>query len=1219
MESSDDEGEMVPSDVSDYEFISVDNESISFATLPVEWNKGEMHERKQEQIFLSGKTDNGLRKIYKQVIAWRFDLSLDKPEISVLSLEGYWIKLLKPRKPFEDIIRTVVITVHFLHYVKWNPQRSQEALWGHLNKSFSNFERRPSEDDLGDHFWLITEAVKRDEVLANSKLLNTFLEEKPVKRKILNEVVKPSFIVDDVDEDDNEEGLDKTDENENDDESDEDDCFDSVCAICDNGGNLYICDGKCMRSFHATVEDGEESQCESLCFTNEELEVMKDVSFYCKNCEYKQHQCFACGKLGSSDESSGPEVFCCVNGACGFFYHPYCVAKLLHPEDEAAAEEHQQKIAAGEKFACPAHRCHVCKELEVRSIKELQFAVCRRCPRAYHRKCLPREIALDTDVELEPGLVQRAWEDLIPNRVLIYCLDHKIVPGIFTPVRNHIKFPGPQREKKEKIPLEYSKKKNQLKERGFTMDDTAATKSFSGPLKGMNKVSSSSKQGELSRRRSTAGSSSKMRTATTMTNRGQLKEPASDEREMSLGDKLYTTFYAMDSGLVKSSKGGSVYGELETTQKVKPTARRVSSSFNLDADMKKRIFKLMKDASSSLTLDQVKGNHKSPSTHTQYSRFYADNVTLGKVDGSVQSLRAALKKLEGGGSIQDAKMVCGNDLLVQMLRWKEKMRVYLSPFLYGMRYTSFGRHFTKLDKLKEIVDMLHWYIQDGDMLVDFCCGSNDFSCLMKKKLDYMGKRCSFKNYDILQAKNDFNFEPRDWMSVRPDELPDGSQLIMGLNPPFGVNAALANKFINKALEFKPKLIILIVPRETERLDVKESRYDLVWEDDQMFAGKSFYLPGSVDVFDKHIEDWNVNAPILYLWSNPTWTSKHKAIAEQHGHLSGGPNKCKLEENTDFDKSSVIKSDDPVNTENPEQQDMVMSSSQEDLPLENRGTEGDMDNTSKKNKTKGYPNNLGGKRKRKKRSNSMSLEDKSARKRLASRHVSPLVTDRVSFETSSPKRLENPPQAHSGMHQQLDRMNFSTYHQPYAAAAGAGAGAGAAYSCVETADDVARRYNLNGEGPPHPGMTAGRQAYSPSPSPRPDYGFRGPANNSFPYRSSSSYLGGEMIEGNDSWGQRIVSNAGRGFPYSFGQVNRATANPGYSETNTSAMQRYAARLDVPNHGQMSNMVNGPPLNEATGGIYHRRGPRPASHVSSLGFAPGPCRPYSQHDSSGWLNE
>lgn len=39
---------------------------------------------------------------------------------------------------------------------------------------------------------------------------------------------------------------------------------------------------------------------------------------------------------------------------------------------------------------------------------------------------------------------------------------------------------------------------------------------------------------------------------------------------------------------------------------------------------------------------------------------------------------------------------------------------------------------------------------------------------------------------------------------------------MGLNPPFGVKASLANKFIDKALTFKPKLVILIVPKETKR-------------------------------------------------------------------------------------------------------------------------------------------------------------------------------------------------------------------------------------------------------------------------------------------------------------------------------------------------------------------------------------------------------------------
>jgi hypothetical protein len=39
---------------------------------------------------------------------------------------------------------------------------------------------------------------------------------------------------------------------------------------------------------------------------------------------------------------------------------------------------------------------------------------------------------------------------------------------------------------------------------------------------------------------------------------------------------------------------------------------------------------------------------------------------------------------------------------------------------------------------------------------------------------------------------------------------------MGLNPPFGVRGALANQFVNHALKFKPKLLVLIAPKETAR-------------------------------------------------------------------------------------------------------------------------------------------------------------------------------------------------------------------------------------------------------------------------------------------------------------------------------------------------------------------------------------------------------------------
>lgn len=37
-------------------------------------------------------------------------------------------------------------------------------------------------------------------------------------------------------------------------------------------------------------------------------------------------------------------------------------------------------------------------------------------------------------------------------------------------------------------------------------------------------------------------------------------------------------------------------------------------------------------------------------------------------------------------------------------------------------------------------------------VVDFCCGANDFSILMKEKLDSAGKKCNFKNFDIIQPK-----------------------------------------------------------------------------------------------------------------------------------------------------------------------------------------------------------------------------------------------------------------------------------------------------------------------------------------------------------------------------------------------------------------------------------------------------------------------------------
>lgn len=1227
MASSDDEGEAPPRAVGIYEFVDGEDEPISFAELPIQWKKVETPDGKQKQIFLRGSFDKGLQKIYKQVVAWKFDLSNEKPEISVLTKENYWIRLLNPRKAFENIIRTILITVHCLHFVKRNPGTSHKALWDHLGKVFSLFEPKPSENDLIDHVSLIDEAVKRDATLAKSKLLVGFLEEKPTKRKTFSEDIgttsKSDFIVDD----------DLIGENEDDMSDEEDNCFDSVCAICDNGGTLLCCEGKCIRSFHPTVEDGADSECSSLGYTHAELEALKNIDFYCKNCEYKQHQCFACGELGSSDESSGAEVFRCVNGACGHFYHPGCVAKLLHKGNEAAAAELQRKIATGEQFACPLHKCHVCKELEVKSDRKLQFAVCRRCPRAYHRKCLPSEIAFEDEDE---NIVQRAWEGLIPNRILIYCLEHDIDEDLCTPVRNHIKFPGSEQKNKKKQPLEaYGKQKEVTKQRNLALEDAAGKKSAAKPSKGVENLSSAVKQGYLSQKKgdklSGQLSFKKQKVASNNSCPEKPNESTVPEDRISLGEQLFARFYSTDLDSVKSRKVERVDGEEELSQKLR--TQGTNNLLNLDAETKKRMLAMMKDASSSVTLKEIIDKHKAPSTHIHSSKYAVDrNLTLGKVEGSVEAVRAALHKMEAG-CVTDAKSVCGTDLLYQVMKWKDKLKVYLSPFLYGMRYTSFGRHFTKLDKLKEIVDILHWYVKDGDMVVDTCCGSNDFSCLMKEKLDEMGKTCSYRNYDIVQTKNDFNFEKRDWMEVQPKELPPGSKLIMGLNPPFGVNASLANKFIDKALQFKPKLLILIVPQETQRLDKKDLPYDLIWENDQMLAGKSFYLPGSVDVNDKQMEDWNVNAPPLYLWSHPDWTPKHKDIAQQHGHLSKDQKKSSLQEPrlenvsdapgglNNLDEYPVHQGDDRNlgnRREHREQEARVATSHNEELPHDSSVTEGDRNHGHLKNQFEGNSEEFRGKRKRKRR-RGMSLEDKSTGKHSVSCQPYPNVDGGRLSDHRSPKSPERHTHMDVGMEDDKHSGgNSFSVSRSYSQTRHGG----------NLDDDLVRKYRLHSE-EPFPSLINRR-----SHTPNPEYGFR-TSDPSLGYPRGTtdihSYRSYEMeMYGRDvtihsnvnlpgrhdhphSWTPNYTPNPGPGYHPTYGQP-APSGNSTYGGMNTSTMQRYAPRLDELNHRRINHVRSGQPLPDMSG-VFRP----PVLRPGSLGFVPGPHHQFPEQNSSGWLNE
>ena len=202
MASSDEEGEIVPCFVNNYWFENDKEEFVPLSSLTLLWSISEINCSLETKIFLRGTADDGLQKIHKQITGWKFELSYNRPEISVLSKDRNWITLQRPRKCFESTIRTVLVTISWVHFVKWNPEEPGISIWSKIMKDFrhafslvlcvflishipihslmtclfcSSFDVMPSENDVLDHVWLIREAAKRDEDLAKSKVCTPVL------------------------------------------------------------------------------------------------------------------------------------------------------------------------------------------------------------------------------------------------------------------------------------------------------------------------------------------------------------------------------------------------------------------------------------------------------------------------------------------------------------------------------------------------------------------------------------------------------------------------------------------------------------------------------------------------------------------------------------------------------------------------------------------------------------------------------------------------------------------------------------------------------------------------------------------------------------------------------------------------------------------------------------------------------------------------------------
>ncbi|KAE9590196.1 putative histone-lysine N-methyltransferase chromatin regulator PHD family [Lupinus albus] len=714
MASSDEEGEIVPDFVNDYWFENDKEELVSLSSLTLLWSDSDIKCDLETKVFLRGTTDDGLQKIYKQIIGWRFELPYGQPEpeVSVLLKDKNWITLQKPRKCFESTIRAVLVAVYWLHFVKWNPEEATISIWNQVLTTFGSFEVTPSETDVLNHMSLISEAANRDKDLAKSKCLHHFIQKASSNESFHEDVhtAKTSkFIVDSEEEE-----IDESDGELNA-EGEQNIGYDTVCAICDNGGDILPCEGPCLRSFHATKEDGKDSLCESLGYSITQVNAIPN--FYCKNCRYKQHQCFACGKLGSSDVSSNAEVFPCITANCGQYYHPECVARLLSPGTEQ--EEMKKRVASGKSFLCPLHMCFLCRKGENRNVQDLQFAICRRCPKAYHRKCLPKEISFTYDYD--KGIELRAWDGLLDHQILMYCMDHELVMELGTPARNHLAFPDV--EVKRKICsynlLDKAKDAKTLRQsfecrppKGTLIPNQVTKESVSTQSGGCSKVMEKT-------------SSKKDKCLSTGSFQIDMARKLSKDEKMSVSNKSLPSaenkFSSRNDNLSNSSRlfharsqqKKIVSQRIEKAFLEKPLVKKLKNSLNFDnADMEKRILSLMKETTCTFNEEESK---KSCFADTVFNK----NLTQGKVEGSVKAIQTALQRLEEGCSIEDAKAICEPGILSQLFMWKKQLKVFLAPFLYGMRYTSFGRHFTKIDKLKEVVDRLHWYVQNGDMVCSY--------------------------------------------------------------------------------------------------------------------------------------------------------------------------------------------------------------------------------------------------------------------------------------------------------------------------------------------------------------------------------------------------------------------------------------------------------------------------------------------------------------------
>lgn len=141
--------------------------------------------------------------------------------------------------------------------------------------------------------------------------------------------------------------------------------------------------------------------------------------------------------------------------------------------------------------------------------------------------------------------------------------------------------------------MESSKTKLLLKESSSALENNAGKRNAVKLPEGVEKLSSNSNFGDLSRKRlekfPQQGSFKKQKVASNRYSHVNQNQSTTIDSDTSLGGKLFAAFYGADSEPVKSSRGERGDVKYEKCQKFKPE-KRIDNSLTLDTDTKKRCY-----------------------------------------------------------------------------------------------------------------------------------------------------------------------------------------------------------------------------------------------------------------------------------------------------------------------------------------------------------------------------------------------------------------------------------------------------------------------------------------------------------------------------------------------------------------------------------------------------------------------------------------------------